>query len=241
MFLIIARNQSDIEIIKERSGERFWQVGHNRPSKSSIDLPKGSLMNCKNVLFAMLLFATTSLSVGEPVKPANARSAYHADIVDGNEGSFYLDESQKYLTGSDQGDYPFVQSAARDLCAPELQAKWNRQGQVAMAPYVDLCYNLYSPIKWRTPEYESKWLWHNIYQSLLASDQYVWIYAAKIDFWTGAGAPPGLANPKNNMSCCVMTGSLLLSLGIAHSEPTFFFRPLVFARASIAIIFREAT
>ena len=43
-----------------------------------------------------------------------------AVLIDGNEGSYYLDESRKYLEDSDQGDYPFVQSAAQALCAPEL-------------------------------------------------------------------------------------------------------------------------
>jgi hypothetical protein len=99
-----------------------------------------------------------------------------AVLIDGNEGSYYLDESRKYIEDSDQGDYPFVQSAAQALCAPELLSKWRVQGQVAMAPYVDLCYNRYLPARWRKPEYESCWLRHNVYNSLLASDQYVWVY-----------------------------------------------------------------
>lgn len=113
-------------------------------------------------------------------------------IIDGNEGSYYLDESRKYVEDSDQGDYQFARSAAKALCSPELLSKWNAQGQVAMAPYVDLCYNLFSPAKWRTPEYESRWMRHNIYNSLLTSDQYVWVYVEKIDFWTGQGTPAGI-------------------------------------------------
>ena len=116
----------------------------------------------------------------------------NASIIDGHEGSYYIDESRKYFEDSDQGDYPFARKAGQTLCAPELLSKWNARGQVAMAPYVDLCYNLYSPAKWRTTEYQSRWLQHNIYNSLLASDQYVWIYVEKIEFWTGAGTPPGL-------------------------------------------------
>ena len=115
-----------------------------------------------------------------------------ASIIDGHEGSYYIEESRKYFEDSDQADYPFARKAGQTLCAPELLSKWNTRGQVAMAPYVDLCYNIYSPAKWRTTEYQSRWLQHNIYNSLLASDQYVWIYVEKIEFWTGAGTPPGL-------------------------------------------------
>jgi hypothetical protein len=113
-------------------------------------------------------------------------------LIDGNEGSYYLDESRKYVENSDQGDYPYCKVVApKALCAPELLAKWGAQGQVAMAPYFDMCYNLYEPFPWRTPEYEGRWMKHNVYHSLMSSDRYVWLYFERLNFWTGAGAPKG--------------------------------------------------
>jgi hypothetical protein len=113
-------------------------------------------------------------------------------LVDGNEGSYYNDESRKYVEDSDQGDYSYSKVVApKALCAPELLAKWNAQGEVAMSPYFDMCYNIYRPWPWRTPDYESRWMRHNVYHSLVTSDRYVWLYFERLNFWTGAGAPAG--------------------------------------------------
>jgi hypothetical protein len=110
-------------------------------------------------------------------------------IVDGNEGSYYVDETRKYVEESDQSDYITARNSAQKLGAADILPKWNKQGQVAMAPYWDLCNNIYHPQSWRTPEYLSKWTMHNIYHSLLTTDEYVWLYVEDMDFWSGKDAP----------------------------------------------------
>jgi hypothetical protein len=110
-------------------------------------------------------------------------------IIDGNEGSYYVDETRKYVEDSDQADYGHVRRSVQKLCAADLLSKWNKQGQVGMAPYWDLCNNIYLPKSWRTPEYLSKWTTHNLYHSLLITDEYVWLYVEGMDFWSGKDAP----------------------------------------------------
>ena len=116
-----------------------------------------------------------------------------ATIIDGNEPSFYIDETRKFVENSDQTDYKFCRiDAPKGLCDTEVIKKWNKQGQVAMSTYMDLCYNRYSPDAWNTPDYQSKWMTHNVYNSLMTTDKYVWIYIERMDFWTGENAPEGV-------------------------------------------------
>nr|MBA3705835.1 T9SS type A sorting domain-containing protein [Bacteroidota bacterium] len=80
--------------------------------------------------------------------------------------------------------------ATPKVCDPTLLPKWNKQGQVAMTPYLEFCYNRYNPQNYSTPLYQSKWMTHNIYNSLLTTDQYVWTYIESMNFWTAQNAPP---------------------------------------------------
>jgi len=114
-------------------------------------------------------------------------------LIDGNEPSYYIDETRKYLEGSDENDYSYTRyDATIKLCDATALKKWNAQGQVAMSPYLDNYYNIYSPVSWSTPEYQSKWMMHNVYNSLLASDQYVWVYIESTDFWKTTNTPAGV-------------------------------------------------
>ena len=114
-------------------------------------------------------------------------------LIDGNETAYYVDETRKYFEYSDQMDYKFNRiDAPAKLCDSVVLKKWNEQGQVAMATYLDKCYNRYAPESWSTPDYQSKWMTHNIYNSLLASEQYVWVWMEGMDFWKAENAPPGV-------------------------------------------------
>lgn len=111
-------------------------------------------------------------------------------IIDGNETSYYSNESRKYVESSDQMDYKFCKyDAPQILCDSAILKKWKKQGQVAMAPYFDYCYNIYLPNSWSFPAYQSKWMTHNIYNALLTTDQYVWLYVESMDFWKGKNTP----------------------------------------------------
>ena len=115
-------------------------------------------------------------------------------IVDGNEGSYYCNETRNYVEEDVNGaNYTHVRlEATPAVCDPALLPKWNRQGQVAMAPYMDLCYNIYDPHPWNTHAYQGQWMKHNVYNSLLVADQYVWTYIESMNYWTGENAPAGV-------------------------------------------------
>jgi hypothetical protein len=114
-----------------------------------------------------------------------------SQLIDGNESSFYCNDTRQYYTETQvQGDYYTLRILAPSkVCDSTIIAKWNGQGQVAMSVYFDYAYNLYEPKNWSTPEYQSKWMIHNVYHSLLATDEYVWLYVEDMDFWTGENAP----------------------------------------------------
>ena len=121
--------------------------------------------------------------------------ALNADsvLVDGNEGSYYCSDTTNYVQDNVHGsNYNLIRLSASNVCDPALLPKWNLQGQVAMAPFMDYCYNIYSPQTWNTPTYQSKWMKHNVYNSLLATDQYAWVYVESMNFWTGENQPFGV-------------------------------------------------
>ena len=113
-------------------------------------------------------------------------------LIDGNETSYYINSSREHVENSDASYNHVRLEATPKVCDPALLSKWHKQGQIAMAPYLELCYNRYNPQSWSTPEYQSKWMMHNVYNGLLTTDQYVWLYIENTNFWTGKGAPAGV-------------------------------------------------
>ena len=110
-------------------------------------------------------------------------------IIDGNEGSYWYDETRKFVQG-----YNYVYEAADKLLAnSEL---WNTNGQYGAAIYVDNIYDLWNQQSedWGQ-DYADKWLKHNIYHALLTSDKYVWVYSeggswnTMLDWWSGIHVP----------------------------------------------------
>ncbi|HEX8547196.1 MAG TPA: Ig-like domain-containing protein [Cytophagaceae bacterium] len=110
-------------------------------------------------------------------------------LIDGNEPSYYISDSKEYINSGAASYYHVRLEAIPKVCDPTLLNKWNKQGQVAMAPYLEYCYNRHEPNSWSTPSYQSQWMAHNVYNSLLATDQYVWTYIESMNFWTNANAP----------------------------------------------------
>ncbi|MBD2770105.1 T9SS type A sorting domain-containing protein [Hymenobacter sp. BT664] len=113
-------------------------------------------------------------------------------IIDGNGTAYYINSSREYVENS-AASYTHVRlEATPAVCDPMLLSKWNAQGQVAMAPYLDFCYNLYDDQPYSTPLYQSRWMKHNVYNSLLTTDQYVWVYIEQMNFWNGENSPVGV-------------------------------------------------
>jgi hypothetical protein len=95
-------------------------------------------------------------------------------FIDGHEGGYYETETREYF---DSKNYMKVKSAT--AVAPELRSRYAARMQAGEATALDYCYSGW----WDTTiatfpiEYRQKWFEHNIYHSLLSTDQYVWLYS----------------------------------------------------------------
>ncbi len=120
------------------------------------------------------------------LKGLNATSS----LIDGNETSYYINETRKYTDAIDENSYAFAKyTAPLKIADAAVLPIWQKKGGVAFAPYLELCYNRYSEKKWSTPTYQSNWLKHNVYHSLLHNDEHVWMYVESFNFWTGDKQP----------------------------------------------------
>jgi hypothetical protein len=112
-------------------------------------------------------------------------------FVDGNEGSYY------FLRGSD-----FDWSRARNkseplqLIRPDLRGKYSKQVQFGNAVYLDGVMNLHLSARFfgyylNNDSDRQNLIAHNVFHGLRSSDEFVWIYGEKLNWWTGQ-VPAGL-------------------------------------------------
>jgi hypothetical protein len=115
-----------------------------------------------------------------------------ARFIDGNENSYYYTNSAQYFRA-----YHAIHERARGWLPPELREKYQRQVQAGQALYVDHDFALRQPNTGRylsyrmTPEEQVKWFEHNTYWALYTTDEYVWLYSERMNWWTNQ-VPAGL-------------------------------------------------
>jgi hypothetical protein len=115
-----------------------------------------------------------------------------ARFIDGNENAYYYTSREQYFRA-----YHAIRERARSLVPLELREKYERQVQAGQALYVDQNFALRQPdtekyLSYRmTPEERAKWFEHNTYWALYTTDEYVWCYSERMNWWKGE-TPPGL-------------------------------------------------
>jgi len=113
-----------------------------------------------------------------------------ATIIDGNENAYYYTDRNQYLD-----EYQVVTQRGLLLMDPLLWPLYRTQVQVGQALYVDQYFGLRGDIKtqgnYLTPEERAQWFEHNVYWSLSTTDQYVWCYSERMNWWTNTDVPPG--------------------------------------------------
>lgn len=115
-----------------------------------------------------------------------------ARFIDGNENAYYYTAREQYFRA-----YHAIHQRALHLVPPEFREKYERQVQAGQALYVDQNFALRQPntekyLSYRmTPEERSKWFEHNTYWALYTTDEYVWCYSERMNWWKGQ-TPPGL-------------------------------------------------
>jgi len=115
-----------------------------------------------------------------------------AQFIDGNENAYYYTSREQYFRA-----YHAIRERARSLVPPELRERYERQVRAGQALYVDQNFALRQPnteqyLSYRmTPEDRAKWFEHNTYWALYTTDEYVWCYSERMNWWKDQ-TPPGL-------------------------------------------------
>ena len=112
-----------------------------------------------------------------------------ARLIDGNESSYYYTDANGYYRG-----YHAMKEEARAIVEPANRQKFTAQVEAGMALYVDQVMALRKvPViaNWLTPEERLKFWEHNAYWSLFTTDEYVWLYSERMNWWQGP-VPEGL-------------------------------------------------
>lgn len=110
-------------------------------------------------------------------------------LIDGNENAYYYQDRAQYFDV-----YQLITQRAKYLVDPALWGKYRAQVQVGQALYVDQYFGLRTNKVLghsMTPEERPKWFEHNVYWALYSSDQYVWCYSERMNWWTNTDVPPG--------------------------------------------------
>jgi len=115
-----------------------------------------------------------------------------AKFIDGNENAYYYTSREQYFRA-----FHAIRQRAQALVPLELRKKYEQQVQAAQALYVDHNFALRQPntekyLSYKmTPEERARWFEHNTYWALYTSDQYVWCYSERMNWWKNQ-TPPGL-------------------------------------------------
>jgi hypothetical protein len=121
-----------------------------------------------------------------------------ARFIDGNENAYYYTSREQYFRA-----YHAIRQRAGSLVPSELKEKYERQVQVGQALYVDQNFALRQPntekyVSFRmTPEERARWFEHNTYWALYTTDEYVWCYSERMNWWKDQ-TPPGLETAITN-------------------------------------------
>lgn len=115
-----------------------------------------------------------------------------AQFIDGNENAYYYTLREQYFRA-----YHAVRRRALGLVPPDLRDKYERQVQAGQALYVDQNFALRQPkteqyLSYRmTAEERARWFEHNTYWALYTTDEYVWCYSERMNWWQDQ-TPAGL-------------------------------------------------
>jgi hypothetical protein len=110
-------------------------------------------------------------------------------MIDGNESAYYYESSAPYFESC-----RVMTKDARLLVDPALQGKFADVIRSGQALYVDQYFGLRTaPVTghFMSPEDRPLWFEHNTYWALRTSDEYVWCYSERMNWWTNEGVPAG--------------------------------------------------
>ena len=111
-------------------------------------------------------------------------------LIDGNESAYYHESPLEFYK-----DYHLMRQRAQALIPEPLRKKYNTNIQAGMALYIDqeLAKRTDRRItsNFLSPEQQLKFFEHNVYYTLTTTDEYVWCYSERMNWWL----PPEKAGP----------------------------------------------
>ncbi|MEW6750662.1 MAG: hypothetical protein AB1505_06760 [Candidatus Latescibacterota bacterium] len=110
-------------------------------------------------------------------------------LIDGNESSYYYEGSGPYYRA-----YHAIRQGVLPLVFPANRRTYRAQVDVGVALYVDQVLGLRGPAvrflsHFLEPEDQLRWFEHNVYWALETSDEYVWCYSERMNWWKGEFMP----------------------------------------------------
>ncbi len=170
----------------------------------------------------MLPFIDGMLSVAGP----------KVQLIDGNENSYYFTTAERFYRA-----YWEMRQGARVAVKEDLKTKFDSHVRAAQALYADYPFGLVTFENFvpdfatvMTPEERAMWFEQNVYSALQSSDEYVWLYTEKMDFfnhpvlpgdsdrdkeWKSVPPPPGLIDAINSARKKLIDGK---SLGFSMDD-----------------------
>ncbi len=119
-------------------------------------------------------------------------------LIDGNESAYYHESPLEFYK-----DYHLMRQRAQTLVPEPLRRKYNTNVQTGMALYIDQTLARRADRKvtsnFLTPDQQLKFFEHNVYYTLTTTDEYVWCYSERMNWWRPpdkadkyGGLPPGV-------------------------------------------------
>ncbi len=119
-------------------------------------------------------------------------------LIDGNESAYYHESPLEFYK-----DYHLMRQRAQTLVSEPLRKKYNTNVQAGMALYIDQALAKRADRKvtsnFLTPDQQLKFFEHNVYYTLTTTDEYVWCYSERMNWWLppekagkNGGLPPGV-------------------------------------------------
>ena len=127
-------------------------------------------------------------------------------LIDGNENSYYYTTPEEFYRS-----YWIMRQQSRVHVPEALKSKFDNHVRAGQALYMDHIFlgSLSDISLLMTPEERARWFEHNVYYALQTSDEYVWLYSEKMDWfnhptlpddndrdkeWKSVPPPPGMVD-----------------------------------------------
>jgi hypothetical protein len=157
----------------------FFQLGLFR---EIVDEPDPAVRQQKLLKRWMVLLPAFQMGMLEGAAPGTV-------LIDGNESAYYYESPDEYYRA-----YHLIRQRAQALVPEALRSKYNAQVQAGMALYIDQSLGKRTTPTtghYLSPPEQLKFFEHNVYYALTTSDEYVWCYSERMNWWL----PPEKAGP----------------------------------------------